>query len=215
MVCVRSNPLWLCFDTRAALPMKTKRVTKWWCHKGPSSQSYDFSSSHVRMSELDHKGLMVFGWGLKNWCFPTVVLEKTLENPLNCKEIKPVDSKGNQPWIFIGRTDVVGEAPIFWPPNEKSQLTGKDPDAGKDWRQEEKGMTEDEMVGWHHQLNGHKFECTPRDGEGQGSLVCCSPWSCSQIEWLNNNKIHEVYFWLIGPQAWQNWQKILMPKGNV
>ena len=134
MVCVGSNPLWLCVDTRAALPMKTKRVTEQWCHKGPSSQSYGFSSSHVRMWELDHKELMVFSWGLKNWCFPSVVLEKTLENPLNCK-IKPVDSKGNQPWIFIGRTVAVAEAPILWPPDVKSWLIGKVPDAGKNWKQ--------------------------------------------------------------------------------
>ena len=104
MVCVGSNPLWLCVDTRAALPMKTKRVTEQWCHKGPSSQSYGFSSSHVRMWELDHKELMVFSWGLKNWCFPSVVLEKTLENPLNCK-IKLVNPKWNQSWTFVGRTD--------------------------------------------------------------------------------------------------------------
>ena len=108
--------------------------------KGAYSQSYSFSSIHVWMWELDHKE----GWAPKNWCFPTVVLEKTLESPLNNKEIKPVNPKGNQPWIFIGRVDA--EAPILWPPDVKSQLTGKDPDAGKDWRQEEKGMTEDEMV---------------------------------------------------------------------
>ena len=103
-----------------------------------------------------------------------VVLEKTLESPLDCKEIQPVNPKRNQSWIFIGRTDT--EAPILWPPDAKSQFIRKDPDAGKDWGQEEKGMTEDEMVGWHHQLNGLKFEQTPGDGEQQGSLVCCSPW---------------------------------------
>ena len=115
------------------------------------------------------------GWAPKNWCFRISVLEKTLESPLDCKEIKPVNPKGNQPWIFIGRTDAEAEAPIFWSPDEKSRLTGKDSDAGKDWGQE-KGTTEDEMVGWHHLLNGHEFEQTPGDGEGQGSLVCCSPW---------------------------------------
>ena len=117
------------------------------------------------------------GWVPKNWCFWTVVMEKTLESPLNCKEIQPVHPKGDQPWIYIGRTDAEAEAPILWPPDAKSRLIGKDADAGKDWRQEEKGMTEDEMVGWHHhQLNEHWFEQTLGDGEGQGSLACCSPW---------------------------------------
>ena len=139
------------------------------------------------MSELDYKE----GWRPKNWCFWTVVLEKTLESPLNCKKIKPVKPKRNQSWIFIGRTDAEAEAPILWPPNAKSWHIGKDPDAGKDWRQVEKGMTEDEMVGWHHQLNGHEFEQAPGVGDGQGSLVCCSPWGRTELdttEWLNNNK---------------------------
>ena len=112
----------------------------------------------------------------RNWCFQIVVLEKTLENPLACEEIKPVNPKGNQPWISIGRTDAKAEVPILWPPDAKSWLIRKDPDAGKDWRQEEKGMTEDEMVGWHHQLNGHEFEQTLGDSEGQGSLACYGPW---------------------------------------
>ena len=139
------------------------------------------------MWELDHKE----GWVLKNWCFWTVVLEKTLESPLDCKEIKPVNPKGNQPWTFIGRTDAEAEALILWLPDAKSQLTGKDPDAGKDWRQEEKETTEDEMVGWHHWLNGHEFEQTLGDSEGQRSLMCYSPWDCKKsdtTEWLNNNK---------------------------
>ena len=122
------------------------------------------------MWELDHKE----GWALKNWCFWPVALEKILESPLDNKEIQPASPKGNQSWIFIGRTNA--EAPILWPPDSKSQLTGKDPDAGKDWGQEEKGGTEDELVGWHHWLNGHEFEQTPGDGGGQGSLACCSPW---------------------------------------
>ena len=117
-------------------------------------QSYGFSSSHVWMCELNHKE----SWALKNLCFWTVVLEKTLENPLDCKEIQPVHPKGNQSWIFIGRTDVEAETPILWPPDAKNWLVGKDPDAGKAWRQEEKGMTEDEMVGCHHWCNGHEFE---------------------------------------------------------
>ena len=137
------------------------------------SQSCGFSSSHVWMWQLDHKG----GWALKNWCLYTVVLEKTLESPLDSKKIKPINPKGNQPWIFIGRTDVETEAPILWPLDAKNWLIGKDPNAGKDWRQEEKGTTEDEMVGWHHWLNGHEFKHTPRDSEGQGSLFCCSSWS--------------------------------------
>ena len=144
--------------------------------KGPSSQVHGFSSSHVWVWKLDHKE----GWALKNWCFQIVVLEKTLENPLG-EEIKPVSPKGNQPWIFIGRTDAKSdaeaEALILWPPDVKRWLTGKDPDAGKNWRQE-KGTTEDKMVGWHHRLNGHGFEQTPGDGEGLGILVCCSPWRC-------------------------------------
>ena len=138
------------------------------------------------MWELDHKE----GWALKNWCFWTVVLEKTLESPLNCKKIKPVNPKGNHSWIFIGNTDAEAEAPICWPPDAKSWPMGKDPDAGKDWRREEKGMTEEEMVGWHHWLNGHEFEQVLGDGEGQGSLVCSSPWGCKgsdMIEQLNSD----------------------------
>jgi len=140
------------------------------------------------MWELDHKK----SWAPKNWYFCTMVLEKTLENPLDCKEIKPVSPKRNQPWIFIGRTDAEAEAPILWLPDVKSQLTGKDPDSGTDRRQEEKGTTEDEMVGWHHWINGHEFEEAPGDGKGQWSLVCCSPWGCKELnmtEWLNNNKL--------------------------
>ena len=114
-------------------------------------KNYSFSSNLVRMWELDHKE----SWALKNWCFWTVVLEKTLESPLNSKEINPINPKGNQSWIFIGRTDVETETPVLWPPDIKNRPSGKDPNAGKDWRQEEKGMTEDEMVGFHHQLNGH------------------------------------------------------------
>ena len=124
------------------------------------SQSYGFSSGHVRMWELDYKE----SWALKNWCFCTVVLEKTLESPLDCKEIQPVNPKGDQSWVFIGRTDA--ETAILWPPDVKNWLIGKDPDAVKDWRQEEKGTTEDEMVGWHHRLNGHGFGWTLGVGDG-------------------------------------------------
>ena len=119
--------------------------------KGLSSQSYGFSSSHVWIWVLDLKE----SWALKNWCFGTVVLEKTLESPLDCKEIKAVNPIGNQYWIFIGRTDVEAETPILWPHDEKNELIGKNPDTVSDWRQEEKGMTEDEMVGWHHRFDGH------------------------------------------------------------
>ena len=128
--------------------------------------------------DLDHKE----GWVPKNWCFWPVVLEKTLESPLDCKEIKPVNPKGNQPWIFIGKTDAGAEAPILWPPDVKSWLIGKDPDAEKDWGQEEKGVTEDEKIGWHHWLNGHEFEQAPGDDEGQGSLACCSPWGWKESD---------------------------------
>ena len=123
-------------------------------NKGPSSQGYGFSSSHVWMWELDYKE----SWALNNWCFWTVVLEKTLESPLDCKEIQPIHAKGDQSWVFIGWTDAKAETPVLWPPDTKRWLTGKDHDAGKDWGQEEKGTTEDEMVGWHHWLNGHEFE---------------------------------------------------------
>ena len=137
------------------------------------------------MWELDHKE----GWELKKWGFQTVVLEKTLKSPLDSEEVKPVNSKGNQSWIFIGRTDVEAEAPILWSPDAKNWLIGKDCDAGKDWKQH-KGTTEDEMVGWHHQVNGHKFEQTLGVGDGQGSLACCTPWGCKEsdtLERLNNN----------------------------
>ena len=121
--------------------------------------------------ELDYKER----WAPKNWCFWTMVLEKTLESPWDCKRIQPVHPKGNQSWIFIGRSDAEAETPIFWPPNEKNWFLGKDPDAEKDWRQEEKGTTEDEMVGWHHWLDGHELEQVPGVGDGLGRLVCGSP----------------------------------------
>ena len=117
---------------------------------------------------------------LKNWCFGTMVLEKTPESPLDSKEIKPVNPKGNQPWIFIGRTDA--EVPILWTPDVKNWLIGKDTDAGKDWRQEEIRMTKDETVGWHHRLNGLEFEQAPGVGVGQGSLVCCSTWGHKELD---------------------------------
>ena len=145
-----------------------KKQRYYFANKGPYSQSYGFSSSHVWIWELDYKER----WVPKNW---TVVLEKTLESPWDCKEIKLVNPKGNKPCIFIGRTDAEAEAPILWPPDVKSWLLRKDHDSGKDWRREEKGTIEDEMFWWHHQLNVHEFEQTPRDGDRQGSLACCSP----------------------------------------
>ena len=154
--------------------------------EGPSSQSYGFSSSHIWMWEWTIKKAGM----LKNWCFWTVVLEKTLEKPLDCKEIKkPVNPKGNQSWIFIGRTDAEDEALVLWPPDAKNWCIGKDPGAGKDWRQEEKGTTEDEMVGWHHQLDGHECKQAPGVGDGQGGLACCSSRGLKEsdtTEWLNN-----------------------------
>ena len=140
------------------------------------------------MWELDHKE----SWELKNLCFQTVVLEKNLESPLDCKEIKPVNPKENQPWIFIGRTNAEAEVPILWSPDVKSWLTRKDLDAGKDWRQVEKGTSEDEMVEWHHQLNGHEFEQTPdtvKDREAWCAAVNRVVAESDMTEWLNNNKV--------------------------
>ena len=147
-------------------------------NRGLSSQSYGFSSSHIWMWEMDYKE----GWVLKKWCFWTVMLEKTLEHPLDSKEITPVKPKGNQSLVFIGRTNAEAEAPVLWPPDVKSQITRKDPDAGKDGRQEEEGATEGEMVGWHHQLNWHEFKQAPRGSEWQGRLVCYSPWSRKELD---------------------------------
>ena len=156
------------------------------------------------MWELDSEE----SWAQKNRCFWTVVLEKTLENPFNCKEIQLVHPKGDQSWVFIGRTDVEAETLILWPPNVKSWLIGKDPDAGKDWGQAEKGMTEDEMVGWHHRLNGHGFGLTAGVGDGQKGLVCCGSWGrkesdttelnwtyCikAQLTWeMGNTQLHTI-----------------------
>ena len=151
-----------------------KKQRYYFVHKGPSGQGYGFSSGHVWMWELDYKE----SWVQKNWCFWTVVLEKTLESPLDCKEIQPVHPKGDQSWVFIGRTDVEAETPILWPPDAKSWLIWKDPDAGRDWGQEEKGTTKDEMVGLHHRLNGHEFEQTLGGSGAQRNLACYSLWGC-------------------------------------
>ena len=138
-----------------------------------------FSSGHVWMWELDCEE----SWLPKNWCFWTAVLEKTLESPLTARRFnQSVHPKGDQSWVFIGRTDAVAETPILWPPDAKSWLTGKDPGAGRDWGQEKEGMTEDEMAGWHHRLDGHEFESTPGDGDGQGGLAYCNSWGRKESE---------------------------------
>ena len=143
------------------------------------------------MRESDYKE----SWASKNWCFWTVVLEKTL--PLDCKEIQPVHPKGNQSWIFLGRTDTEAESPILWPPDVRNWLTGKDTDAGKDWRQEEKGTTEDEMVGWHHWLDGHEFEQALGVGEGQGSLASCS--LCHHMDMTESSESVLMRWMKLGP----------------
>ena len=153
-------------------------------------KSRDTMPTKVRLVKSMVFPVVIYGCGLdykeswvpKNWCFWTVVLEETLESPLDCKEIQPVHPKGNKSWIFIGRTDAEAETPILWPPDAKNWLLGKDPDAGKDWRQEERGTTEDEMVGWHHRLNGHEFEQAWGIGDGQGGLACCSPQGCKESD---------------------------------
>ena len=148
-----------------------------------------FFSGRVWIWELDYKE----SWAPKNWWFFTVLLEKSLESPLDCKEIQPVHPKGDQSWVFIGRTDAEAETPILRPPHVKSWLIGKDPDAGRDWGQEEKGMTEDEMTGWHHQLNAHEFGWTLGVGDGQGGLECFNSWGHKEFEmteWLNWNEMN-------------------------
>ena len=153
------------------------------------SQGYGFSNSHVWMWELDCEE----SWTSKNWCFWNVVLEKTLEGPLDCKDIKPVHPKGDQPWLFFGGNDAEAETPVLWPPHAKSWLIGKDSDAGRDWGQKEKRTTEDEMAGWHHWLDACESEWTPGVGDGQGGLACCDSWGCKesdtteQLNWTELN----------------------------
>ena len=177
------------------------------------SQSYGFSSGHVWMWELGHKE----SWVPKNWCFWTVVLEKTLESLLNCKEIKPANPKWNQSWIFIGRTDAEAETPILWPLDVKNWLIGKDPDARKDWKQEEKGTTEDEMVGWHHQLYAHEFEQALGVGDGQGDHGVTKSWTWpsdwTELNWSftslrQNYEADKGYFWRLS-------FVILLPSDNI
>ena len=172
----------------------------YFANKGSSSQGYGFSSGHVRIWELNYKE----SWAPENWYFWTVVFEKTLERPMDCKEIQPVHPKGDQSWVFIGRADFEAETPVLWPSDAKRWLTWKDPVAGKDWRQEEKGMAEDEMVGWHHQLNGHGFGWTPGVGDGQGGLVCCGLWShresdrTEQLNWTELERELIIHFYQYG-----------------
>ena len=166
-----------------------KKQRYYFANKGPSSQGYGLSSSHVCMWELDCEE----SWVLKYWCFWTMVLDKTVESSLDCKEIQPVHSKGDQPWVFFGRNDAKAETPVLWLPRVKSWLIGKDSDAGRDWGQEEKGMTEDEMAGWHHWLDGCESVWTPGDGDGQGGLACCDSWGRKELDmterlnWLTEN----------------------------
>ena len=154
----------------------TKKQRHYFTDKSLYSQSFGFSTSHVQMWGLDHKE----GWA-QNCCLLTEVLEKTLESPLGSKEIKTVNSKDNQPWILIGRIEAETEIPILWPFDVKNWFIGKGPDAGKNWRQKDKGLAENEMVRWHHQLNGHEFEQSQGDIEGQASLACCSPWGWQRV----------------------------------
>ena len=163
-----------------------------------------FSCGHVWMWELDCKE----NWALKNWCFWTVVLEKTLESPLDCKEIQPVLSEGDQSWDFFGRNDAKAETPVLWPPHAKCWLIGEDSDAGRDWGQEEKGMTEDKKAGWHHWLDGREAGWTPGVGDGQGGLACCDSWGHKEsdttelLNWTELNKktwfgLWKVATWLV------------------
>ena len=181
-----------------------KNQRHYFADKGLSSQSYGFSRSHIWMWALDYKE----SWTPKNGCFWTVVLEKTLESPLDCKDIKPVSTKRNQSWIFIGRTVAEVEAPTLWLPDAKNWLIGKDPDAGQDWRQQEKGTTEDEMVGWHHWLDGHEFEQARGVGDRQGSLACCSPWgrkepdTTERLNWTVWKNFTSTCLYNIIPRMW-------------
>ena len=161
----------------------------YFANKGPSSQGYGFSCSHVWMWELDCEE----GWVPKNWCFWTVVLEKTLESPLDCKEIQAVHSEGDQPWDFFGRNDAEAETPVLWPSHAKSWLIGRDSDAGRDWGQEEKGMTEDEMAGWHHWLDGCESGWTPGVVDGQGGLASCDSWGLKESDMTEQLNWADIY----------------------
>ena len=167
-----------------------KKQRYYFANKGPSSQGYGFSSGHGWMWELDYKE----SWAPKDWCFWTVVLEKTLQSPLDLQEIQPVHPKGDQSWVFLGRTDVEAETPILWPPDVKNWLIWKDPDAGKDWGQEEKGTTEVEMAGWHHWLDGREFEWIPAVDDREAWLAAIHGVAKSQT-WLSvwTNRTDELF----------------------
>ena len=195
-----SDHIFLTFEVRRLPPPHMHRKASWrskaivvnyFANQGPASQGYGFSSGHVWMGELDCEE----GWVLKNWCFWTVVLEKTPESPLNCKEIQPVHSEGVQPQDFVGRNDAKAETPILWPPHAKSWLIGKSSDAGRDWGQEEKGMTEDEMAGWHNWPHGCESEWTLGDGDGQGALACCDSWGRKESDMTNWLNWTDSYIW--------------------
>ena len=192
-----------------------KKQRHYFANKGPSSQSYGFSSSHVWMWGLDYKE----SWVSKNWCFWTVMLKKTLESPLECKESKPVHLKGNQSWIFIGRTDAEAETPIVWSPDAKNWLIWKDSDAGKDWMQKEKGMTEDKTVEWHHWLNGREFQEAPGVGDEYGNLVCCNPWGQKSqtrlCDWTELNWIYCHYYIVLTSGGFQGALVVKSPPISV
>ena len=189
--------------------MHIKKQRHYFTNKGQSSQSYGFSRSHVWTWELNHKESRA----PKNWFFWTVVLEKTLESPLDYKEIQPVNPKRNPSRMFIGRTDAEAETLIRWSPDVKNWLIRKDPDAGEDWGQEETGTIEEEVVGWHHRLDGHEFEQALGVGDGQGSLACCSPWGCKELgttellDWTELN-------WSPPTLAFQFGEPIIPPRLN-
>ena len=174
------------WETNYDKPRQHIQKQRHFANESLSSQSFGFPSSHVWMWELDSKET----WALKNWCFWTVVLEKTLESTLDCKKIQPVNLKGNHSWIFIARTDAEAETPILWPSDVNNWLICKDTDAGTDLRQEEKETTEDEMIGYHHQLSGHEFKQDPGVSDGQGGLACCTSWGrkesdmTEQLNWI-------------------------------
>ena len=190
--------------------MHIQKQRHYFANKGPSSQGYGFSSSHVWMWELDCEE----GWEPKNWCFWTAVLEKTLESSLDCKKIQPVHSEGDQPWVFFGRNDAKAETPILWPLHAKTWLFGKDPHSGRDWGQEEKGMTEDEMARWHHGVDGREFGWTLGAADGQGGLACCNSWGRKESDttewqnWTEQNNIKNLNFVLLGKRNHERGKKM-------
>ena len=191
--CSHEIKIWLLLGRKVMTNLDSifKKQRHYVANRGPSSQGYGFFSGHVWMWELDCEE----GWALKNWCFWTVVLEKTLESPLDCKEIQPVHSEGDQPWDIFGRNDAKDEAPVFWPPHKKNWLIGKDSDAGRDWGQEEKGTIEVEMTGWHHWLDGRESEWTLGDGDGQGGLACCASWGRKESDTTERLNWTEYLIW--------------------